>query len=266
MPVAGNGREARSLQSLRLRMVRMAEVLRNTKFLRALIFAALGLVECCSVMSPTRAETLLEYHRESDAQAAPTLQSDHAVVPASVNTPPVVAASPPRPTDPRLLAPQSPAVLATPSQPPPGLARKTTSFGLPRIESWTTAATGLAIVVGLFMVCMWLVRRSGPKPTTPLPVDAVAVLGRMPLANRNFAQLIQIGNKLVLVAVTPEGMTPLTEVTDPSEVHRLLGICHRNHKRSTTAEFKQVLQQLSEEPAKGFLGNEASAAYAQTSR
>ena len=106
-----------------------------------------------------------------------------------------------------------------------------------------------------------MVRRSGPKPTSLLPAEAVAVLGRLPLANRNFAQLIRIGNKLVLVAVTPDGITPLTEVADPQEVDRLLGICHGTHKQSTTAEFQQVLQQLSKEPAEGFLGSEAGPTY-----
>jgi len=55
---------------------------------------------------------------------------------------------------------------------------------MPKIESFATASSGLAIVVGLFLVCMWLFRRSGPKPTSPLPSEAVAILGRVPLASR----------------------------------------------------------------------------------
>jgi flagellar biogenesis protein FliO len=137
---------------------------------------------------------------------------------------------------------------------------------MPKIESFATAAAGLAIVVGLFLVCMWLLRRSGPRPTSPLPSDAVTVLGRLPLAARNFAHLLQVGNKLVLVAITPDGVAPITEVTDPAEVQRLLGLCLRNQKQSTTAEFHDVLQQLAKEPAEGFLGNEASATYASPTR
>jgi len=167
-------------------------------------------------------------------------------------------------SDPRQLAPQSrlPTDLGMNGlgiQGPATGTRDTTKFVIPQIESLTTAGTGLAIVLGLFFVCIWLMRRSGPKPTTPLPKEAVAVLGRVPLAARNFAHLIQIGNKLVLVAITPEGVTPITEVTDPGEVDRLLGICLRKHKHSTSAEFHNVLKQLANEPAKGFLGNEAHA-------
>jgi len=169
--------------------------------------------------------------------------------------------------DPRLLAPPTRAQIASPVEGRSGDSPRVGALAVPRIESFTTAGAGLAIVVGLFLVCAWLLRRSGPKATTPLPSEAVAVLGRVPLAARNFAHLLQVGNKLVLVAITPEGVSPITEVTDPAEVQRLLGLCLRNNKHSTTAEFHTVLEQLSKEPASGFLenevlGNQTAASYA----
>jgi len=155
----------------------------------------------------------------------------------------------------RLAPPSSPLTIQEGKLP---ATRSALPFTLPRIDSLTTAGTGLAIVVGLFLVCAWLMRRSGPKPSTPLPKEAVAVLGRAPLAASHFAHLLQFGNKLVLVSVGPDSVTPLCEVTDPNEVHRLLGLCTRNHKHSTTAEFHQVLEELANEPARGFLGDQAS--------
>jgi len=159
--------------------------------------------------------------------------------------------------DRRLLAPPTRKRITAPTEGksiPEGRARP---FSMPKIESFATASSGLAIVVGLFLVCMWLLRRSGPKPTSPLPSEAVAVLGRIPLAARNFAHLLQVGNKLVLVAITPDGVAPITEVTDPVEVQRMLGVCLRNNKQSTTAEFHNVLEKLAKEPTNGFLGNDA---------
>lgn len=209
-------------------------------------------------------ETLLEYHRGSDQPsqpiAVPTLKIDTNVAPASGEQ--VRQTTPPPKVDHRRLAPQSQTLGAANSQVPNK--RKPVSFGMPKIESLTTAATGLAIVIGLFMICMWLLKGSGPKPTSPLPGEAVSVLGRVPLAQRNYAQLLQVGNKLVLVSVTPDGVAPITEVTDPSEVTRLLGICLRNRKQSSSTEFHHVLEQLAQEPAQGFLGNEASTAYARS--
>ena len=167
-------------------------------------------------------------------------------------------------SEPRHLAPQSGASVI--SRGKMSANRDSLPFSLPRIESFTTAAAGLAIVVGLFLVCAWLMRRSGPKPTTPLPREAVAVLGRVPLAANHFAHLLQLGNKLVLVSVGPDSVTSLAEVTDPAEVHRLLSLCMRNHKHSTTAEFHQVLEELANEPARGFLGDQASRGHVRADR
>lgn len=132
-------------------------------------------------------------------------------------------------------------------------------FDFSKLESLSTAGVGLAVVVGLFLVCMWMLRRGGPKPGGALPTDAFAVLGRAPLSPQTFAHLLRVGNKLVLVAMTPGGVQPLTEVTDPMEVDRLTGLCASGRGHGPSAEFQQVLAQLSREPARGFLGAEATA-------
>lgn len=124
------------------------------------------------------------------------------------------------------------------------------------IESHSTAGIGLAAVVGLLVVCMWGLRRSGPKRGGALPNEAFAVLGRAPLAAQSFAQLLRVGNKLVLVAITPQGAQALAEVTDPMEVGRLIGICGNGTSHGPSAEFQQVLAQLAREPARGFLEKE----------
>ena len=128
-----------------------------------------------------------------------------------------------------------------------------------KLDSLTTAGAGLAIVVGLFFVCMWLLRRSsGAKHGGVLPNEAFAVLCRAPLTPQSFAQLLRIGNKLVLVAISADGIQPLTEVIDPLEVDRLTGVCASGRGHGPAAEFQQVLAQLAREPARGFLGAEAA--------
>ncbi len=127
------------------------------------------------------------------------------------------------------------------------LPRDISKIAFPTMEALKTAGTGLGIVLGLFLMSAWLLKRGAPRPTSPLPKEVVSVLGRSQLASRQFVQLVRVGNKLVLVALTPDGATPITEVTEPVEVDRLLGLCMRNHTHSTTAEFQQVLKQLSRE-------------------
>ena len=210
------------------------------------------------------------------AAASPSMRQDRSVLPAAFseseakplvrqpNPPSQVQQAAAATPDPRRLAPQSAPSAVLQGKTP--ASRDSLPFTLPRIESLTTAGGGLAIVLGLFLVCAWLMRRSGPKPSSPLPKEAVAVLGRVPLAASHFAHLVQLGSKLVLVSVGPDRVTPLAEVSDPNEVHRLLSLCTRNHKHSTTAEFHQVLEELANEPARGFLGDQASRGHARAGR
>lgn len=138
--------------------------------------------------------------------------------------------------------------------------RRLIDFGIPT-ESMYTVATALAIVVGAFLLFAWALRRGSHGKAGRrgiLPADAVSVLGRVPLTGRQMAELLRVGNKLVLVAITPGGAETLTEVTDPIEVDRLMGMCQQHDRHSTTKAFEQVFQQLSREPAAGgFLGGDS---------
>lgn len=129
--------------------------------------------------------------------------------------------------------------------------------------SLVTVAGSLLLVVGMFLVVAWALRRSGAAGPAALPGDVIEVLGRAPLPGKQQSiQLIRCGNKLVLVALSPAGADPLTEITDPTEVERLAGLCRQAHPHSNTQAFQQVLEQLGREPhAPGFLGDlEASRA------
>ena len=135
--------------------------------------------------------------------------------------------------------------------------RRLMDFGIPT-ESIYTIATALAIVIGSFLLFAWALRRGGRGAAgrrAMLPADAVSVLGRVPLASRQVAELLRVGNKLVLVAITTGGAETLTEITDPVEVDRLMGLCQQGNRHSTTQAFEQVFQNMTREPvASGFLG------------
>jgi flagellar biogenesis protein FliO len=137
--------------------------------------------------------------------------------------------------------------------------RRLADIGLP-LQSAYSMITALAIVKGAFLLFAWALRRGGKTNAARrgvLPTEVVDVLGRVPLAARQFAQLLRVGNKLVLVAVTPDGPTTLTEVTDPTEVDRLVGLCQQMDAKSTTKIFEQVFQQFTTEPVGGgFLGSD----------
>ncbi len=130
------------------------------------------------------------------------------------------------------------------------------NIGLPSNSIYSTLSA-LVIVVGLFLVCMWVLRRAGRKSNKLLPAEVVSVLGRVPLAGRQFAELLRVGNKLVLVALMPTGAETLTEVTDPLEVDRLAGLCQQHDPHSSSLAFEDVFTKMSHEPAAdGFLGHD----------
>lgn len=112
------------------------------------------------------------------------------------------------------------------------------------LESLVTVGSSLALVLGLFFVVAWFMRRTGPRGAALLPTEVVEVLGRAPLAGRQQMHLLRFGGKLVLVCLSPDGVQSLTEITEPDEVTRLAGLCHQAHPNSATAVFRQVFQQF----------------------
>jgi len=124
-------------------------------------------------------------------------------------------------------------------------------------SSMFTVISSLAIVVGLFLLMAWLTRRAAPRASQSLPPDVVQVLGRSPLATRNMMQLVRVGNKLLLVSLSSQGATTLTEITDPAEVEQLAARCERSRPSSISATFRNVLHQFGEErTSAGFVGTE----------
>lgn len=113
----------------------------------------------------------------------------------------------------------------------------------------------LALVLGIFFVAVWAMRRGQPASAALLPQEVLEVLGRASFPGRQQVHLIRLGAKLVLVSVTPAGMDTIAEVTDPLEVDRLAGLCRQNQPNSATAAFRQVFQQfMGKTPGEGSRG------------
>jgi flagellar biogenesis protein FliO len=166
------------------------------------------------------------------------------------------------PVDVRLISAEEHAPAAD-AKPPRRLAPRSTngrtSIERPSAPTATSALVSvggsLCAVVGVFLVVVWCTRRFAPPGASALPKEAVESLGRASLTARQQIQLIRVGNKLLLVALSPTGVEPLTEITDATEVEHLLALCRRGQKGSSTEIFRQTLVQLADEPApRGFVG------------
>jgi flagellar biogenesis protein FliO len=110
-----------------------------------------------------------------------------------------------------------------------------------------TVAGALAVVLGLFVVVVWITRRVGPAGSAPLPKEAVELLGRTTVSGQHALQLVRVGSRLLLVALSPQGAATLTEITEPHEVERLTAICLRQRPGSSSATFAQTVVQLERE-------------------
>jgi flagellar biogenesis protein FliO len=131
------------------------------------------------------------------------------------------------------------------------------------IPSMTTVAGGLGIVLGVFLLIAWAIRRTSPQRHARLPDEAFEILGRAPLSGRQQVHLIRCGNKLLLVSVTPAGSETLTEIIDPPEVDRLAGLCRQSHPQSSTAAFRRIFEQMApKRPVRGSLPRDEYEAYA----
>jgi flagellar biogenesis protein FliO len=130
----------------------------------------------------------------------------------------------------------APAKQPLPLGPPSSDARADARWG--KAPPLVTAAASLGIVLGLFLLVVWVARRGTSKTTALLPREAFEILGRAPLIGRQDVQLIHCGNKILLVYASPGGAQTLTEITDPTEVERLVVACQGpDHGGSPLRQF-----------------------------
>jgi len=116
------------------------------------------------------------------------------------------------------------------------------SFGS-RTAPWMTTLSALAIALGTLFLFYWGVKRLGPRTDRIVPNEVVEMLGYTPLSGRQRLCLIRVGRKLVLVAASSDAVEPLTEIDDPVEVDRLVGLCASQRNGSVTQAFQQVFSQ-----------------------
>lgn len=132
------------------------------------------------------------------------------------------------------------------------------------LTSLMTVGASLAVVLGLFLIVAWLLRKASPGGSASLPKEVFEILGRAPLASRQQVHLVRCGRKLLLLSVTQAGIDTLSEIDDPAEVDRLAGLCAQAQPGSATAAFRQVFQQFTTNPtaddgvARGFGRGRAS--------
>lgn len=79
----------------------------------------------------------------------------------------------------------------------------------------------MAVVVVLIVALGWLLKRLGGGRT--LRSDgALQLIARANLSAKHQVFLMRMGERLVLIGAGPQGLSSLSEITDPAEANRLL--------------------------------------------
>lgn len=107
---------------------------------------------------------------------------------------------------------------------------------------WTIGIVLTAIVIAVLLVGRHMKKHS-PFGAGGLPSSALEVLGQRPLNQRQSIHMVRCGSRILLVGSSLDGLTTLGEITDPTEVDYLAGLCQtERNTNSMTDSFRLLFQ------------------------
>lgn len=95
------------------------------------------------------------------------------------------------------------------------------------------------VICGIFFFVIWIFKRYVPGHKQFFSHPALEVLGRTHLDQRRFVSLIRVGRRVLVVGVTADEITPLTEIDNEVEVTEIL-----EHARPKTEAGRSMFAKL----------------------
>jgi flagellar biogenesis protein FliO len=102
----------------------------------------------------------------------------------------------------------------------------------------------LAVVLGLFAALLLIQRWLGGPRSSTLPTDVIQVYGRAPLTAKQQLLLVRVGERLLILLESGQGISRLAEITDPAEVSRLSERFRQEPAPGRTALAREFLSQI----------------------
>ncbi len=109
-----------------------------------------------------------------------------------------------------------------------GMSAPTTATTKSATSGALSAVGALIVVIGLILVLARLFRRHAPLFSQTLPTEALEVLGRRYLDQRQSILLLRVGSRILVVGSSPTGLQGIGELSDPVEVDLVAGMCRPN--------------------------------------
>ncbi|MDR0362385.1 MAG: flagellar biosynthetic protein FliO [Planctomycetota bacterium] len=80
------------------------------------------------------------------------------------------------------------------------------------------------IISSLFVAVLWFMKRCLPGHKQLFSHPALEVLGRSHLDQRRYVSLLRVGRRIIVVGVSQEGLSSLSEITDEEEITEILEV------------------------------------------
>lgn len=105
----------------------------------------------------------------------------------------------------------------------------------------------LVLVIGLILMIRLAIGRFNGRmgPAARRSNPAIEVLSRIAIAPRNHLLLVRIGQRLLVLGDSPNGLSSLANLDNPEEVAAILLQVASAKSHSATAQFQQMLSKMS---------------------
>lgn len=113
----------------------------------------------------------------------------------------------------------------------------------PQSVGFTTLLTALSVVVVMLLGLAKLFSKRNPFAAPGIPREAVDVLGRRTVDPRSSIYVVRVGAKVILLGSSTNGLTTLSEITDPMEVATISSLCRgpESDRPTMTSWYESLL-------------------------
>lgn len=121
-------------------------------------------------------------------------------------------------------------------------------------QSATRMVAALAVVLGAFMVLLWVTKKIQGPSQSIMSKQTLEVLGQKQINKIHSLHLIRLGQRILLISASDSSVTCLSEINDPVEVAQLL---NTNSQAGDSSElpqstFKRIFSQYEQNPNETF--------------
>ena len=129
------------------------------------------------------------------------------------------------------------------------------TFSIPNFSQSATRMVGaLAVVLGAFMVLLWVTKKIQGPSKTMMSKQTLELLGQKQISKIHSLHLIRLGQRVLLISASDSGLTCLSEINDPMEVAQLLETNSQAGESSELPQssFKRIFAQYEQNPNETF--------------